>query len=91
MSALFGLSLQEDSTATLKILKECDQSDEAWVVRLCAVGILSEFVKGNPDILAILKELAQFDEDVNVRKFSVQRLASVSKDEPEVLAFLESL
>jgi hypothetical protein len=91
MYAVFGLSLQEDTTATLKILKDCAQSDEAWIVRLCAVGLLSEFVKGNPDILAILKERAQFDEDDKVRKFSVQRLAHVSKDEPEVLAFLESL
>jgi hypothetical protein len=91
MYAVFGLSLQEDTTATLKILKDCAQSDEAWIVRLCAVGLLSEFVKGNPDILAILKERAQFDEDDKVRKFSVQRLAHVSKDEPEVLVFLESL
>jgi predicted NACHT family NTPase len=94
MYAVFGLSLQEDRTATLKILKDCAQSDEAWIVRLAAVGILSDFVKGNPDILdilAILKERAQFDEDDNVRKFSVQRLAHVSKDEPHILAFLESL
>ena len=79
MYAIWGLSLQEDRTDTLKILKECAQSDEAWVVRLCAVGILSDFVKGNPDILAILKELAQFDEDDNVRKFSVQMLAHFQK------------
>jgi hypothetical protein len=89
--AIWGLSLQEDRTATLKILKESAQSDDTRHVRMCAVVILSEFVKGNPDILEILKERAQFDEDDNVRKFSVERLAHVSKDEPEVLAFLECL
>ncbi len=89
--ALAGLSLQEHTAATLKILKESSQSDESWFVRLYVVGILSEFVNGDPDLLAIVKERAQYDEDRNVRLFSVQRLEEFWKDDPEIQTFLQGL
>ncbi len=89
--ALTGLPLQEDTAATLKILKECAQSDESWIVRGCAIGVLSEFVNGDPDVLAIVKERAQSDASRSVRLFSVQMLEKFWKDDPEIQAFLQGL
>lgn len=85
------LPLQEVKGATLKILKECAQSDESFIARGCAVGILSEFVNGDPDVLAIVKERAQSDKDRSVRLFSVQMLEEYWKDDLEIQAFLQGL
>jgi predicted NACHT family NTPase len=89
--AMTLLRLQEDNGATLKILKECAQSDEDFVGRGCAVGILSEFFNGDPDVLAIVKERAQSVKDRVVRLFSVQMLEEHWKDDLEIQAFLQGL
>jgi hypothetical protein len=84
-------TLNEDIAATLKIFKECAQFDENWIVRGCAVGILSQFVNGDPDVLAIVKERAQSDKDKSVRLLSVQMLEEYWKDDLVIQAFLQGL
>jgi len=69
----------------------CAQSDESWIVRGYAIGVLSEFVNGDPDVLAIVKERAQSDASRSVRLFSVQMLEKFWKDDPEIQAFLQGL
>ena len=60
-------------------------------MRGCAIGVLSEFVNGDPDVLAIVKERAQSDASRSVRLFSVQMLEKFWKDDPEIQAFLQGL